>query len=74
MIKILKSEKNDLQKIVENKYPKVKNLLKELDKDDNCMFSRLTGSGSVCYAVYKDKKSAKKGLNVIKQNSQSIGA
>ncbi len=67
LIKILKSEKNDLQKIVENKYPKVKNLLKELNKDDNCMFSRLTGSGSVCYAVYKDKKSAKKGLNVIKQ-------
>ena len=31
-----------------------------------CYFSRMTGSGSVCYGVFKSKKTAKAALNAIK--------
>ena len=31
-----------------------------------CYFSRMTGSGSVCYGVFKSEKTAKAALNRIK--------
>ena len=33
----------------------------------NCLFSRMTGSGSVCFGVFPDKKSAKHGLKMIQK-------
>ena len=55
----IKRDQNDLQKIVEKKYPKVSRLIKLLDKQKGCTFSRMTGSGSACYGVFKSKKTAK---------------
>ena len=65
-IKLLRSENNSLQSIVENKYPAVKKLIMEISQIKGCYLSRMTGSGSVCYGVFKSKKSAKVALNIMK--------
>ena len=65
-IKLLIGENNNLQSIVENKYPTIERLIQEIRQRKGCYFSRMTGSGSVCYGVFKSKKSAKAALNIIK--------
>ena len=61
-MKVLKNTNNDLQLIVENKYPIIKKLLLEIGTKEGCIFSRLTGSGSVCYGVFTSQKTAKAAL------------
>ncbi len=65
-IDFLIKKNNDLQSIVENKYPIVKKLIFEIGGKKGCYFSRMTGSGSVCYGVFKSEKSAKDALRGIK--------
>ena len=65
-IELLRFKNNSLQSIVENKYPTIKKLIMEISQRKGCYFSRMTGSGSVCYGVFKSKKSAKAALNIIK--------
>ena len=67
-INFLKHENNDLQSIVENKYPFIRNLINEISAENGCYFSRMTGSGSVCYGVFRSDKSAKLALKKIKYN------
>jgi len=66
-IKFIKSEKNDLQKIVEKKYEKIKKVLELIKIQKNCLFSRMTGSGSVCFGLFFNRKSAKQGLIKIQK-------
>jgi 4-diphosphocytidyl-2-C-methyl-D-erythritol kinase len=65
-ISYLSKSSNDLQSIVEKKYPRIKELLKNILKENGCCFSRMTGSGSVCYGLFNDQMSAKKALNNLK--------
>ena len=65
-LNFIAKEKNDLQGIVEKKYPKIKKLIKAIKSENGCYISRMTGSGSVCFGVFKSKKSAKVALNRIK--------
>ena len=58
--------RNDLQFIVERKYPILKRLLKDLKNEKGCQISRMTGSGSVCYGLFRDQIVAKKALNKLK--------
>ena len=60
-------DRNDLQKIVEKKYLKVSQLIKFIYERKGCIFSRMTGSGSVCYGVFKSKKTAKLAINNLKR-------
>ena len=66
-IENIKKDRNDLQKLVEKKYSKISILLRSIDKLKGCNFSRMTGSGSVCYGVYKSKKTAKFALTKLKR-------
>ena len=66
-IKFIKNEKNDLQKIVETKHKKIKKVLDLIKTQKNCLFSRMTGSGSVCFGVFFNRKSAKQGLIKIQK-------
>ncbi len=61
------SNRNDLQPIVEKKYPIIKRLLNDINKEKGCYLSRLSGSGSVCYGVFNNKSAAKKALSKIKR-------
>ena len=62
----LSNSRNDLQFVVERKYPLIKKLLKDIKYEKGCNFSRLTGSGSVCYGLFRDQVFAKKALNKLK--------
>ena len=66
-LETIKKDHNDLQKIVEKKYSKISNLLKFIEKLEGCIFSRMTGSGSVCYGVFKSKKTAKIAMANLKR-------
>ena len=66
-VEIIKRDGNDLQKIVEKRYPKVSLLLESIKKQEGCIFSRMTGSGSVCYGVFKTKKTAKLAMIKLKR-------
>ena len=66
LINLLKRNKNDLQSIIEKKYPIIKKLLIEIGVKKGCYFSRMTGSGSVCYGVFESQKTAKQALKIIK--------
>ena len=65
--KFLMNEANDLQMIVEKKHKKIQIILNLIKTQKNCLFSRMTGSGSVCFGVFLDRKSTKRGLIKIKK-------
>ena len=65
-IKFINKEKNSLQSIVEYKYPIIKRIIIDIGKRPGCYFSRMTGSGSVCYGVFKSKKTAKAALKRVR--------
>ncbi len=65
-IKFLVDKNNDLQTIVENQNPVIKRLISEIKQKKGCHFSRMSGSGSVCYGVFKSERSAKSALKMIK--------
>ncbi len=65
-INLLINQDNELQSIVENKYSTIKKLIIEIGQKEGCYFSRMTGSGSVCYGLFKSVKKAKVALKEIK--------
>ena len=50
---------NDFEKILRNNYKVVEEILDFLDNLNGTIFSRMTGSGSCCYAAFATKKLAK---------------
>ncbi len=66
-ISYIAQSKNDLQSIVESKYPIIKKLLIEISKEKGCYISRLTGSGSACYGLFDGENSAKVALANLKK-------
>lgn len=66
-IENIRKDQNDLQKLVEKKYLTISRLIKVIKKQKDCIFSRMTGSGSACYGVFKSKKSAKFAMNKLKR-------
>ena len=65
-IKLLKNQVNDLQEIVVRKHPVIKKIISRIEQSNGCYFSRITGSGSVCYGVFKSEKTANAALNAMK--------
>ena len=65
-IEFLLKNKNELQSIVEKKYPAIKKLLSDISVENGCYLSRMSGSGSVCYGLFSNERTAKKALNKIK--------
>ena len=62
----ISAQKNELQSIVEKKHPIIKKLLADISAEKGCYFSRMSGSGSVCYGLFNSEKEAKKAINKIK--------
>ena len=65
-INYILEQNNELQSIVEEEYPSLKILLKDIKTEKGCYFSRMSGSGSVCYGLFNNESNAKKALNKIK--------
>ena len=65
--KFLIGETNDLQKIVVKKHKKIRIILDSIKLQKNCSFSRMTGSGSVCFGTFFNRKSASLAVKVLKK-------
>ena len=65
--KFLINEINDLQKIVEKKHKKIQSILNFIRIQKNCLFSRMTGSGSVCFGIFEERESASLAAKVLKK-------
>jgi len=66
-VDMLKRDRNDLQEIVEKKYPKISHLIKAISIQKGCIISRLTGTGSICYGIFNSKKLAKLAATKLKR-------
>tara|TARA_B100001250_G_scaffold9981_1_gene8705 strand:+ start:1332 stop:2162 length:831 start_codon:yes stop_codon:yes gene_type:complete len=58
---------NDFEIILENKFKEIKNLLKFMRSLPNCIFSRLTGTGSCIFSAFESKKHADASLMIFKK-------
>ena len=61
-IDYIKNSKNDLQSIVEKKHQKISILLNDIKNMKGCYFSRMSGSGSVCYGLFTNQSCSKAAL------------
>ena len=59
--------RNDLQLIVEKKYPIIRRLLKDLSNVDGSYLSRMSGSGSACYGLFGRENSSKTALKKLRK-------
>ena len=57
-IEAIKKEQNDLQQIAVSKFNSLDLLINFIKILKGCHFSRMTGSGSVCFGMFDNKKSA----------------
>ena len=56
---------NDFEKIAVEKNQEIKNLLTFLQNSENCVFSRMTGTGSCCFGAFKELIYANKAQKEI---------
>ena len=67
-IESLKKKKNSLEKIVLNKYPKLKKIKKYLERLEDPIFVRMTGSGSALISYYYSKKQCNEARKKFKKD------
>ena len=65
-IETLIEQKNDLQLIVEKKHPIIKEIIGSIGKKKGCYLSRMTGSGTTCFGLFKNKTYLKAALKSLR--------
>ncbi len=68
-IDYLKSQRNDLQAIAVNKWPEISYVLNTIQETQGVLLSRMSGSGSTCFGLYKSQEIAKKAANYINKKN-----
>jgi len=53
----LKNQRNDLQEPAISVEPKIAKVLSVLDKSENCLVARMSGSGATCFGIFPDRES-----------------
>ncbi len=66
-VDFITKSKNDLQFIVEKKYPIVRKLLADIETESGCYLSSMTGSGSVCFGLFQDEYCSKVALKSLRK-------
>ena len=64
IIDLIKNRENDLESTAIKLAPIIQIILGKIKKQQNCLISRMSGSGSSCFGLFKDKKD----LEVAYQN------
>mgnify|MGYP000897072477 CR=1 FL=1 len=64
--------KNDLEKYVIQKYPLIGDLLKVIKEQNNCLVSRMSGSGSTCFGIFEQEQDLIKAKNKLKKTFQNF--
>ena len=60
----VKKQNNDLQEYSQKILPEIKQMLNFLNRSQNCLVSRMTGSGPTVFGIFKKKIDAKK-INIL---------
>ena len=68
-IHYLRRQRNDLQSIAVNKWPEIKEVLDTLDKTQDVLLSRMSGSGSTCFGLYRTQDIAKRAVSYLNQKN-----
>ena len=63
---------NDFEKIVMKENKEFKEIIDFLACLESCIFSRMTGTGSCCYAVFEKKNDAIMANEVFKSNFKDL--
>ena len=70
-IDYLKRQRNDLQDIAANKCPEIEKVLDTIEKSQDVLLSRMSGSGSTCFGLYRSQEIAKRAVSYIhKKNNK----
>ena len=59
--------KNDLQDVAESLYPEISHVVYSIKVQDDCIFSRMSGSGPTCFGIFNTQESANKALKNLKK-------
>lgn len=56
---------NDLTAPALRLMPEIEDMLLAISKTENCLLSRMSGSGATCFGIYPDRSSAKNAANAL---------
>ena len=65
----LKRQRNDLQTIAIKKHPEINKVLATIEETEDVLLSRMSGSGSTCFGLYRNQDIAKKAVTYISKKS-----
>ena len=68
-IDYLKGQRNDLQAVTTNKFPEIKQVLDTIEKTQDVLLSRMSGSGSTCFGLYRSQEIAKRAVSYINKKN-----
>jgi 4-diphosphocytidyl-2-C-methyl-D-erythritol kinase len=63
----LKDHKNDLELSAIQLMPEIKTILQIIEKQNDCILARMSGSGATCFGVFKSKESLQNAYNNLKK-------
>ena len=66
-LKLLKDDQNDLESIAVKKYPAINKLIEIINLQKGCLLARMSGSGSACFGIFNNIKSARSAQYKIKR-------
>jgi 4-diphosphocytidyl-2-C-methyl-D-erythritol kinase len=67
LVKFLKSHtNNDLQQYVISNYVEIKDVIDVITQTENCLFTRMSGSGATCFGIYENKDMADNAVKYIR--------
>jgi 4-diphosphocytidyl-2-C-methyl-D-erythritol kinase len=66
LIEFLQSQDNDLTEPAIKNTPEIENILKTISKQGNCYISRMSGSGSACFGLFRTPQDAATAKDNIK--------
>ena len=69
-IDYLERQRNDLQAITANKFPEINLVLRTIEATNGVLLTRMSGSGSTCFGLYKSQEIAKKAVSYINKRSK----
>ena len=68
-IEYLKRQRNDLQSIAVNKWPEIKEVLDTIEKTQDVLLSRMSGSGATCFGLYRTRDIAERAVSFLNKKS-----
>ena len=68
-IDYIKRQRNDLQAVAVNKWPEINQVLDTIKETQDVLLSRMSGSGSTCFGLYRSQEIAKKAVSYINKKN-----